>query len=39
MKEDEEQTIKFTWKASYTWVLLLNTIYIILFYFLMNRFS
>ncbi len=39
MIEDKEETVKFTWKASYTWVLLFNTLYIVLFYLLMNSFN
>ena len=30
---------KFVWKQSYTWVLLLNAGYIVLFYYLMKLFS
>ena len=30
---------KFVWKQSYTWVLLLNAAYIVLFYYLMKMFS
>jgi len=31
--------VKFIWKRSYTWVLLINTLYIILFYLLMKSFN
>jgi len=29
---------KFSWKKSYTWVIVLNTLYIVLFYLLMISF-
>lgn len=31
--------VKFSWKFKYTWVLLLNAAYIILFYLLMKSYS
>ncbi|MBP1839944.1 hypothetical protein J2Z57_001991 [Formosa algae] len=34
----ENNTIKQTWKRSYTWVLIANAIYIILFYIIMKAF-
>tara|TARA_R110000850_G_scaffold80862_1_gene173598 strand:+ start:150990 stop:151097 length:108 start_codon:yes stop_codon:yes gene_type:complete len=30
---------KYIWKKEYTWVLLANAIYIVLFYFLMTSFT
>ncbi|MEM7086900.1 MAG: hypothetical protein AAF489_12000 [Bacteroidota bacterium] len=40
-KEEHTEEImeKFIWKKSYTWVLLLNAGYIVLFYYLMKSFS
>lgn len=35
----EEVQQKFTWKAKYTLVLLMNAAYIILFYFLMKNYA
>lgn len=36
---NEETVDKFTWKKSYTLVLLINVIYIVLFYFLMKTYA
>jgi hypothetical protein len=36
---EEEEKVKFTWKQSYTWMLLLNATYIVLFYLLMDYYS
>ena len=30
---------KFVWKKSYTWLLLINACYIVLFYYLMKSFA
>jgi len=40
-KEDKTEDImdKLVWKKSYTWVLLLNAVYIIIFYYLMKSFA
>jgi len=38
-KESEDVMDKFVWKKSYTWVLLLNAGYIVLFYYLMKTFA
>lgn len=34
-----EEKQKYTWKWSYTLVLLLNALYIVLFYFIMNSYT
>lgn len=42
MEEDsvvEEEKEKFVWKQSYTWVLVFNAVYIVLFYLLMKNFA
>jgi hypothetical protein len=36
---NEETVDKFIWKKSYTLVLLINVIYIVLFYFLMKTYA
>jgi len=36
--DEEETSDRFIWKKSYTIVLLVNTIYIVLFYFLMKSY-
>ncbi|TDQ31236.1 hypothetical protein CLV82_1942 [Zeaxanthinibacter enoshimensis] len=30
---------KFVWKKAYSWVLILNAVYILIFYYLMTTFS
>lgn len=35
----EDMMDKFVWKKSYTWVLLFNAGYIIIFYYLMKSFA
>ena len=34
----EEPHVKYSWKRSYTWVLLINAAYIVLFYLLMKQY-
>jgi|Marorgknorr_s2lv_3_1036020.scaffolds.fasta_scaffold00281_2 hypothetical protein len=36
---EEKSSQKYEWKSIYTMVLVVNTVYIILFYILMNTFS
>ena len=38
-KEPEDVMDKFVWKKSYTWVLLLNAGYVVMFYYLMKTFA
>lgn len=30
---------KYRWKSAYTWLLIANAIYVLIFYFIMNSFS
>ena len=40
-KEERTEDVldKFVWKKSYTWVILINAAYIVLFYYLMKSFA
>lgn len=36
--EVDDTPVKFVWKRSYTWVLIFNAVYVLLFYWLMKSY-
>ena len=39
LTEEQDTSEKFIWKKSYTWVLIINAVYIVLFYLMMKNFT